>query len=212
MSSLSELKSLLDRRKGEMTSVKKALEIVQFSLVNSKKKLKRLSKATTIVQTVAKATQEELEYHISELVSLGMDTVFPRDPYKLNVDFVLRRNKTETDLTFSRKDSKEKVDPLSASGGGTVDVASFALRLSLWSINAKKSRPVFILDEPFKHIKGREANEAVLKLLGEISKKLGIQIIMVGDERIDRDTIVENTDKVFEISKKREISNATVSR
>jgi len=57
-----------------------------------------------------------------------------------------------------------------------------------------------ILDEPFKHLKGHDANQRVLDMVNEVSKKLNIQIIMISDERIPKEDIIASADKVFEIS------------
>ena len=124
-----------------------------------------------------------------------MEAVFD-NPYKLVVEFVQRRNKTECDLFFER--SGNRIDPISSSGGGAVDVAAFALRIASWSMQAPKSRNTIILDEPFKHLRGKAENERVLQMIKEISLKLIIQIIMIGDEKVSKDTILNIADKVFE--------------
>jgi DNA repair exonuclease SbcCD ATPase subunit len=118
-------------------------------------------------------------------------------PYILELDFVERRNKTECDIYFVRDGLK--IDPFSG-GGGAIDVAAFALRVAMWTMQQPKSRPALILDEPFKHLKGEEANRKVLEMVSKISKKLGIQIIMVSDERVSRETTMEFADKLFETS------------
>jgi len=140
-------------------------------------------------------TQQQLSFHISDITSLALEAVFSY-PYKLIVEFIQRRNKTECDLYFDRDGNR--MEPLLASGGGAVDVAAFALRIASWSMQRPKSRNVIILDEPFKHLKGVRENILVLDMVKEISNKLGVQIIMVSDERIDREEIVMRADKVFE--------------
>jgi DNA repair exonuclease SbcCD ATPase subunit len=57
-----------------------------------------------------------------------------------------------------------------------------------------------ILDEPFKHLKGEKANLRLLDMINEVSKKLGLQIIMISDERVDKEDIYEKADRVFEVS------------
>jgi ABC-type sulfate/molybdate transport systems ATPase subunit len=88
-----------------------------------------------------------------------------------------------------------------------VDVAAFALRIACWSMQNPHSRPVLILDEPFKHLKGIEQNKKVLRMIRKISKRLKLQIIMISDERIPREDIIENADRVFEVSIKNGISH-----
>jgi DNA repair exonuclease SbcCD ATPase subunit len=130
--------------------------------------------ARTIVQNVAEATQNKLEYHISNLVTAALKAVFP-DPYTFELRFVQRRNKTEADLVFI-KNGNETDDLMNTAGGGAVDVASFALRVALWSIT--KSRPVLIMDEAFKFL-SVDLQEKASSMLKEISDKLGLQIILV---------------------------------
>jgi DNA repair exonuclease SbcCD ATPase subunit len=157
----------------------------------------RHEKAHVIVREVGIRTQEQLQYHISDITSLALEAVF-NDPYNLTVEFVQRRNKTECDLYFVRKD--EKVDPVSASGGGAVDVASFALRIASWNMLHPKTRNVMLLDEPFKHLKGVDANQRVLNMINEISRKMKLQVIMISDERIPREDIIASADRVFEVT------------
>jgi DNA repair exonuclease SbcCD ATPase subunit len=141
-------------------------------------------------------TQQQLSYNISGIASMALETVFDT-PYELHLEFVERRSKTECDIYFIR--DKVKIDPFSG-GGGAIDVASFALRIALWSMQQPKTRPTLILDEPFKHLKGEVTNRKVLEMVNKISKKLNIQIIMVSDERVSREITSEFTDKLFETS------------
>jgi len=163
----------------------------------SRRSLRRHEQAREIIREVGLKTQQQLQFHISDITSLALDAVFP-DPYELKAEFVERRNKTECDLYFVRDGNR--VDPLTASGVGAVDVASFALRIASWSMARPHTRNTIILDEPFKHLKGGHANLRVLEMVREISRKMGVQIIMISDERISREDIIANADKVFEVS------------
>lgn len=147
--------------------------------------------ARAIVQKVAEETQKKIEFQISNLVSLALASVFP-DPYKFDLRFVQRRNRTECDLIFS-KNGNETDDILFSGGGGVADVASFALRIALWSL--KKSRATFILDETWKFLHSPVYQEKVSIMLKELSEKLGIQIIMISDQL----NILNAVDKVFRV-------------
>uniref|UniRef100_A0A6M3IMJ5 Putative RecF/RecN/SMC domain contining protein n=1 Tax=viral metagenome TaxID=1070528 RepID=A0A6M3IMJ5_9ZZZZ len=152
-----------------------------------------LIRALEIIQTVAKLTQQELEIHVSELVSLALEAVFPR-PYKLVLSFELRRNRSEADLLLEDGDGN-RVRPMDAVGGGVVDVAAFALRIALWSLRNPRSRPTIILDEPMRFV-SRDLQGRASAMMKEISKRLGIQFLIVSHE----ETICEAADKVFFIS------------
>jgi DNA repair exonuclease SbcCD ATPase subunit len=155
-------------------------------------------KARTVVQTVAKSTQEKIEICISNLVSMALATVFP-DPYAFTLRFVERRNTTEADLIFSKNDN-ETDDLLNTGGGGVADIASFALRIALWSL--KKTRATFILDEPDKFLHNPEYQTKASELMHELCEKMDIQIILVSDQ----ERIIAAADKVIRVSNKNGIS------
>ncbi|MHA2047664.1 MAG: ATP-binding cassette domain-containing protein [Candidatus Thorarchaeota archaeon] len=132
-----------------------------------------MKKARIIIQTVAQETQQNLEYHLSDLVTTALHSVFP-DDIKFVVKIEIRRGKTECDLLFEEFEKQYK--PLEGSGFGPVDVASFALRICFWSL--KKNRPTLILDEPFRNV-SPDLQHKVSDMVKKLSEKLGIQIIMV---------------------------------
>jgi ABC-type dipeptide/oligopeptide/nickel transport system ATPase subunit len=148
-------------------------------------------KARAFIQQVAQETQQNLEYHISSLVTTALASVFP-DPPEFVAQVVQRRNKTEWDLLFKEFGVLEK--PVDASGGGPLDVASNALRYTYWSLNP--NRATFILDEPFKFV-SPNLQHKVSDMLKMLSKELGIQIIMVSHA----DEINYSADKTFLVEK-----------
>ena len=198
MSDIRALRNVVEQQKGRKAQIAENLKSTLQNVEEKKEDLQHHEQAREVIREVGLATQQQLQYHISEITTLAMEAVFD-DPYELEAEFVQRRNKTECDLYFVR--NEDRMDPLSASGGGTVDVAAFALRVASWSMQRPRSRNVLILDEPFKHLKGIEENTRVLEMVSEISEKLGVQIIMVSDERIPKELILEAADKVFEVSK-----------
>lgn len=198
---IQSLRHELEQRKGRRDQLQGAMESLQQRIKDGKRQRIRHEKALEIVKQVGLATQKQLEYHLAEQVSLAMEAVFD-DPYTLVVDFQEKRGKTEVELLFSRRGME--FPPMGNAGGGAIDVASLALRIAYWSMRQdKKVRPLLLLDEPFSRLKGEDANKRALALVKEISKQLGIQVIMVSDERIPREDIIDNADKVFEISQNR---------
>jgi len=174
----------------------------------SHRDLEKHEKAREIIRKVGMQTQQQLSFHISNITTLALNAVFD-DPYELKVDFVQRRNKTECDLLFVR--DGHDVDPMEASGVGAVDIAAFALRIASWSMQKPHTDNTILLDEPFKHLKGADANRRALDMINEISRKMKIQIIMVSDERIPREDIIEAADRVFEVSIKDGVSKVKQS-
>lgn len=132
--------------------------------------------AQEIAQNIAQEIQRQAHSQITGVVSNSLEVVFD-EPYQFDVKFERKRGKTDAILIFRRNDLE--VDPLSASGGGVVDVAALALRLSCMVLSCKpRLRKVLIMDEPFKFV-SEEFRERVRAMLEGLSKQLKIQFIMV---------------------------------
>lgn len=167
-----------------------------------KSQLEDSATALLIIQTVAQQTQEQLEYRISELVTLALSSVF-EDPYEFKVEYVVKRDKTEANFWFMRNDTY--IHPLDAAGGGAVDVAAFALRATLWSMSSKTTDNVIILDEPFKHLSS-DLQQKAGHMVKEISKKLNLQFIIVSHI----ENLINEADQIIEVKRKKGISTAEI--
>lgn len=192
---LRKLQIQLERMKGRKEQLVQSLENAETQLKQTKREIRDHERAITVVKEVGLKTQQSLQYHIADTVSMALESVFD-DPYLMSVEFVQRRGKTECDLLFNKQGNF--INPLSASGGGAVDVASFALRVASWSMQQPKTRNVLLLDEPFKNLSEGLLPKAS-EMLKQISDKLGLQIIMVTHS----DPLIESADKVFQIQQKR---------
>ena len=195
---LKELRSQIDQKKGQRNEV-----IEQLSTSKEKQKALKMSIedsrcAQVIIQEVSKKTQSQLEVHISDIVTMALETIFD-DPYKFGMEFVVRRNKTECELFFEK--NGVRITPLSASGGGVVDVASFALRIALWTLQNPKSRNTLILDEPFKFL-SKDLLPRACDLLQELRDRLSLQFIIV----THLDELALCADKTFEVRLKKGVS------
>ncbi|HUT43554.1 MAG TPA: hypothetical protein VMW95_04385 [Desulfobacterales bacterium] len=172
-SDLSTLRTTLTRKQGQQQKIEDDLIDIEGDIVQLKEDVHYTEKSRIIIQKVAKATQAELEYYISELVTLAFASVFP-DPYEFGVAFEEKRGKTECRMRFLR--DGHEVNPLSGSGGGPLDIASTTLQFTIWSLN--KTRAIIGLDEPFRFL-SRDLQPKASEMLREVSKKLGLQILMV---------------------------------
>ena len=190
MNRIQLLRTHLERAKGRRSQIDSDIQDLTEEMRDNKRNLRQYEQAREIIRAVGLKTQEQLSHHIGDITSLALESVFD-DPYELIAEFVQRRNKTECDLYFERDDNR--IDPLSASGVGAVDVASFALRVASWSMQRPKSRPTLILDEPFRFLSANYQEQASV-MIKEISQKLGIQFIIITHESI----LTSCADKVFE--------------
>jgi len=197
MADIQTLRRELEQRKGRKRQIEENLTGAIKNKKELGRDLRRHEQAREILRTVGLKTQQQLQFHISEITSLALEAVFD-DPYELVAEFVERRNKTECDLYFVRD---SRVDPLTASGGGAVDVASFALRVASWSMQSPRSRAVLILDEPFRYLSAGLLPKAG-EMIKQISKQLGLQIIMV----THAEELMDCADKIFKVGIKKGIS------
>ena len=185
---LQTFRTTLTRKQGQQQKIEFDLEGINNYIVQAKDEVDYTEKARLIIQKVAKATQAELEYYISELVTLAFASVFP-DPYEFGVAFEEKRGKTECRMRFLR--DGHEVNPLSGSGGGPLDIASTTLQFTIWSLN--KTQAIIGLDEPFKFLDASLHKKAG-EMLKEVSRKLGLQIFLI--THIEK--LAKQADKVFE--------------
>lgn len=184
---LSGAREFLNDVKSKVKVLRERLTEHQEEMTHWQRRYDGAGKARVIIQRVAQETQKNLEFHLSHLVTTALAAVFPEE-----IDFVarieVRRGKTECDLKF--KEYGQEYDPLEGSGFGPVDVASFALRITFWSL--RKNRPSFVLDEPFRNV-SPDLQHKVSDMLRMVSDKLGVQIIMVSHQ----EDINVSADKTF---------------
>lgn len=193
-----DLRRNLEQKKGERNQLQEQIRSTKEELKTARKDLRRHERAGEVLKAVALKTQQQLQYHISDIATMALEAVFP-DPYELVAEFVQRRNKTECDLLFER--DGERLDPLTASGGGAVDVASFALRVASWSMERPRLRNVLILDEPFRYLSAGLLPRAS-EMMREVAEKLNLQIVMVTHS----EELMEGANRVFTVKQRKGIS------
>lgn len=193
-----EIRLRFERLKGRKDQIREDIKTFKKQKKNIKKQALLHEQAKLILTEVGLKTQKQIQFHISDITSLALEAVF-EEPYKLILDFVQRRNKTECDIYFER--DGQRVDPISASGGGTVDIAAFALRIASWTLHTPRLRNTIIMDEPMRFV-SKEYREQASLMIKEISKQLGIQFIIVTHDPV----LTKHADMVFETTIKRGIT------
>lgn len=158
-----------------LANFKEALITEQALLKAATKQVARTQEASELLQLIAQAVQQKAHERISKVVSSCLSTVFD-DPYEFVIRFERKRGKTEANLRFLRRGLD--VDPMTASGGGMVDVAAFALRAACIMLHRPRLSKVLVLDEPFKFVSAKYRDN-VRTMLEQLSKDLGMQIVMV---------------------------------
>src|SRR3990167_5448947 len=183
-----QLKSKFIAYKTEASLTLKSLEDLEKGYNSLKEYNENLQKARVLIAEAGKYTQSYLKDYIESMVTTALQAVFEED-YQFVIDFDIKRNKPEAKISLKLRG--EETDPKDSCGGGVLDVASFALRVILWSIENPKSSNVIILDEPMKFLHGKMENAS--QLLKKLSKDLNIQFIIVSQ----LDELTRYADKAF---------------
>ncbi len=145
------------------------------SLIKIDEEHENSEEAQKILQAVAESVQKIAHDKIANVVSRCLEAVFD-EPYKFIIDFERKRGKTEANLTFERDGLS--MDPLSASGGGVVDVAAFALRLACLLLTRPPLKRILLLDEPFRFV-SNSYRPRIRSLLESLSDEMNVQFIIV---------------------------------
>ena len=148
-------------------------------------------KAADFLVAIGQEIHKEAVEKIESVVTIAISHVYDR-PFSFRLIFETQRSNIEArPVIFEGKNEYDIKDDL---GGGLVDIASFAMRIALWSIHSPQSRSIFILDEPFKWT-GNYIDKAgaMLKYLAD---ELNLQIILVSHDK----ELVAICDRVYTVS------------
>lgn len=165
---IAEIKSRLDHLEQAVSDERDALKAAENLL-------KDTQAAQEVLQRIAQAVQQKAHERIASVVSSCLKSVFD-DPYEFHIDFERKRGRTEANLRFTRRNLD--VDPMTASGGGVVDVAAFALRVACLMMHRPRLSKLLVLDEPFRFVSAQYQPQ-IRVMLEELADDLDLQIVMV---------------------------------
>lgn len=168
-------REVVNTAKATHAAAKRVLATAREAVAGAEADFCDAEEAQQIIQAVAETIQEQAHDRIAGVVSRCLALVFDT-PYEFRIIFERSRGRTEARLVFMRDGLA--VDPITSSGGGVVDVAAFALRVSCLMLKRPPARRVLVLDEPFRFV-SKEYRPRVAQMLERLSSELGIQIIMV---------------------------------
>jgi DNA repair exonuclease SbcCD ATPase subunit len=199
---LANIRDKINQAVGARNQIKNDLLSLNEDYKYNQKMYHAAEKAQVFLQKVALETQEQIKFHLSDLVSTALKSIFGNNAYKFEIDFQAKGQKsarTECNFYFAKDESK--FDPMASTGGGPVDVASFGLRVAIWAISQPRTRNIIILDEPFKFL-SEDLIPLAGEIISEISHKLGVQFIFV----THKNELTKSANSIFKVIKKRNIS------
>lgn len=172
---LADLQERAGKSRAELMGMQSQKLSASIKVDNCITKTETLAKALEIAQAVAQGIQEQAHEKIAGVVTSCLQMVFDK-PYVFKIIFTKKRGRTEAELVFMKNGME--VDPLTASGGGVVDVAAFALRISCITLHKPVLRRTVLLDEPFKFVSAYYRDNVKTMLL-KLASEFGMQFIMV---------------------------------
>lgn len=135
--------------------------------------------AQKILKETAQEVQQAVHSRIADVVTRCLRTVFD-DPYEFKINFEQKRGRTEANLVFERR-GIELTDPVNSVGGGVLDVAAFALRVSCLVLEKPARRRLLVLDEPFSRVRGENNRRRMRDLVEMLADDFGMQLILCID-------------------------------
>lgn len=172
---IQELRTRIDTKLADRKATRQRHRQEKDLLREAEASLGTARTALALAQQVALATQQAAHAKVADIVAQSLAAVFDK-PYEFKILFEQKAGRTEASLVFERNGIQ--IDPMSASGGGVVDVAAFALRLSCLLLSRPPLRRLLVLDEPFKFTSA-EFRPRIRDLLILLAKELECQFLIV---------------------------------
>jgi len=134
--------------------------------------------ARAIIQSVSENTQNLMIRYFCDLITPLLQSIW-LDDRSFKMAFLQRRNVTECDVWIEKDGNR--ADIFASSGGGQANVVAIACRICFWFLE-KKSRPIFLLDEPLGALNSETFQQRISEVIKELSDRLGIQFVIVSDQ------------------------------
>ena len=171
---LEELQKKVNAGRARLDVLTSNLNNKTIAVASLKETLDNQKKASALLQDVASKTQEQLKNAVETVVQGCINLLFPG--YEFKVNFVPKRGKVDAEFRICKGGTE--LDPLASNGGGVVDAITFSLRAGCLRLAGK--RPILLLDEPFKYIRGVPRKELGW-MLTTLVETMGVQVLMVSD-------------------------------
>ncbi len=185
-----EIEKEVKNNLAKIDSLYDSVEDLYEKLEDSRSYSELIVKVRAFFQNIAEEVQQEVADTICTITTSALFAVFPDDPYECKIRFQVKRNIIEAELYFER--DGEEFHPVDDSGGGVIDVASFAARVAFIFLSGSKK--LLIADEPFKFVSKKHLSK-IPEMLKMLSEKLKMQFIIVSHIS----EIIEGADNVIKV-------------
>lgn len=193
---LSTLRNQITDASAQRSNLLKATSRRESEIVAAKESVSTMEQAQALVQQVATETQEQLRFHLEDVVQHALESLLP-GRYTFKVDFEVQRGKTAASMYLEA--DGQPMDPMDECGGTVVQVVAFALRVAAWTL-ARTDNTIF-LDEPFAAVSS-DFRPICGELLQGLSRKLGIQFIVIAShESGGRSYLLDYADQEIHVTR-----------
>lgn len=176
MSEFAALRRHADRLLADYRHARFCVAADRAAVQTTRQTLADVTEARTVVQAVAKSVQQAVHDRVAGVVTRCLMAVFGEAGYEFRIVFETKRGKTDARFVFVR-DGKE-FDPRDGVGGGVLDLAAFALRLTAIVVKRPRRRRLLVCDEPFKHLSVKY-RPAARELLEALADEMDFQVIQI---------------------------------
>lgn len=184
------IENIVENNRAKIDSLYDTVEDLYKKLEETRTYNELILKVRAFFQNIAEEVQQEVAETICTITTSALFAVFPDDPYECKIRFKIKRNILEAELYFER--DGEEFHPVDDSGGGVIDVAAFAARVSFIFLSGAKK--LLIADEPFKFV-SKDYLPKIPEMLRMLSDKLNMQFIIVSHIH----EIIEGADNVIKV-------------
>jgi len=164
--------------KGEFNTLRIQQETSETLIIKLKHQEEIYIKAVELLSLVQQVTTDKTKESFEQIVSYALNYIFQSTDYEFYLDFNRRGNLQTLDFNVKTPEKDEALDLLVTSGGGVINIVSFALRLVLMEVCSPRINGMMILDETFANLSA-EYQPLASAFLEEIGKRFKRQIIMI---------------------------------
>jgi hypothetical protein len=187
--STADLQRQADRIEGFYNALLTQEKELKLSIDTLKKEIDLLTKTSAVLKHLLDIMVKDEIMKMASLITYGLKTIFEDQ----NLTFVPDINKKNDKIYIDLKTHNNGIEAGYDSFGGSVAVIeSFLLRILC--ILKKKYARLVLLDETFASV-GEEYVLNTCKLISELSKKLGIDILLVTHQK----DFQHNADHVYKV-------------
>lgn len=158
-------KKELENQINEIKTKLNAIDINQYEQVNA------------LLQKMSEEQRKLACKKFEELGTIALQFAISPD-YEMQVEMTEIRKRPSVNVYIVKKSTGVKTDPLTANGGGIVDIISIAMRIVAMQITDPVIDGPIIIDEPFKMV-SKEYIPMLAEFLKKIARDFNRQIILI---------------------------------